>query len=395
MVLLNKYKKVQEELGIIGQSEKIREVVELVMSIAPTDITVLITGESGTGKEVIARAIHQLSPRRSSNMISVNCGAIPEGLLESELFGHEKGAFTGAVSLKKGFFELADGGTIFLDEIGEMPVHTQVKLLRVLETGEFMRVGSGELRKVDVRVVAATNRDLGKMVAQKMFRKDLYYRLKAVSITLPPLRERKEDIPLLIDHFTKEVLKNSNLQFAGFTDDAIELLKQYHWPGNVRELRNFVETAIVLARGEPITAELVREHLTQMHEPVEISPALPMPVSGSREDAERELVYKALVSIGLEMKEMKSILMQLYDRIDQLNYENQVVYASVENENDGVPIKPLDELEKAVIEKALQHFNGNRRRVAKALNISERTLYRKIKEYNLVQKDDEYEEVDD
>ena len=395
LVLLNKYKKVQEELGIIGQSEKIREVVELVMSIAPTDITVLITGESGTGKEVIARAIHQLSPRRSSNMISVNCGAIPEGLLESELFGHEKGAFTGAVSLKKGFFELADGGTIFLDEIGEMPVHTQVKLLRVLETGEFMRVGSGELRKVDVRVVAATNRDLGKMVAQKMFRKDLYYRLKAVSITLPPLRERKEDIPLLIDHFTKEVLKNSNLQFAGFTDDAIELLKQYHWPGNVRELRNFVETAIVLARGEPITAELVREHLTQMHEPVEISPALPMPVSGSREDAERELVYKALVSIGLEMKEMKSILMQLYDRIDQLNYENQVVYASVENENDGVPIKPLDELEKAVIEKALQHFNGNRRRVAKALNISERTLYRKIKEYNLVQKDDEYEEVDD
>ena len=156
-----------------------------------------------------------------------------------------------------------------------------------------------------------------------------------------------------------------------------------------------METAIVLARGEPITAELVREHLTQMHEPVEISPALPMPVSGSREDAERELVYKALVSIGLEMKEMKSILMQLYDRIDQLNYENQVVYASVENENDGVPIKPLDELEKAVIEKALQHFNGNRRRVAKALNISERTLYRKIKEYNLVQKDDEYEEVDD
>jgi transcriptional regulator with PAS, ATPase and Fis domain len=394
LVLLNKYKKVQEELGIIGQSEKIREVVELIMSIAPTDITVLITGESGTGKEVIARAIHQLSPRKSNNMISVNCGAIPEGLLESELFGHEKGAFTGAISLKKGFFELADGGTIFLDEIGEMPIHTQVKLLRVLETGEFMRVGSGELRKVDVRVVAATNRNLGKMVAQKMFRKDLYYRLKAVSITLPPLRERKEDIPLLIEHFTKEVLKNSNLRFAGFTDDAIELLRQYHWPGNVRELRNFVETAIVLAKGEPISAQLVREHLAQMHEPIEVSPALPIPISGSKEDSERELVYKALVSIGLEMKEMKSILMQLYDRIEQLNYENQVVYASVENENDGIPIKPLEELERAVIEKALHQFNGNRRRVAKALNISERTLYRKIKEYNLIQKDDEYEEID-
>ncbi len=393
-MLLNKYKKVQEELGIIGQSEKIREVVELIMSIAPTDITVLITGESGTGKEVIARAIHQLSPRKSNNMISVNCGAIPEGLLESELFGHEKGAFTGAISLKKGFFELADGGTIFLDEIGEMPIHTQVKLLRVLETGEFMRVGSGELRKVDVRVVAATNRNLGKMVAQKMFRKDLYYRLKAVSITLPPLRERKEDIPLLIEHFTKEVLKNSNLRFAGFTDDAIELLRQYHWPGNVRELRNFVETAIVLAKGEPISAQLVREHLAQMHEPIEVSPALPIPISGSKEDSERELVYKALVSIGLEMKEMKSILMQLYDRIEQLNYENQVVYASVENENDGIPIKPLEELERAVIEKALHQFNGNRRRVAKALNISERTLYRKIKEYNLIQKDDEYEEID-
>ena len=394
MVILNKYKKIQEELGIIGESEATREVVELVMSIAPTTISVLITGESGSGKEVFARALHQLSPRKNKSMISVNCGAIPEGLLESELFGHEKGAFTGAISTKKGFFELADGGTIFLDEIGEMPIQTQVRLLRVLETGEFMRVGSGELRTVDARVVAATNRDLGRMVQQKQFRKDLYYRLKAVTIFLPPLRERREDIPLLIEKFTTDVLKNENLSFAGYTEEALDMLRRYNWPGNVRELRNFVETAIVLARGQKVNSQMVREQLSHNDEHVEVANALPMPLGITREDAERELVYKALVSIGLEMKEMKSMLMQLFERIDHNYSENNVVYSPVEPETEHIQIKPLDEMEREIIEKALDRYNGNRRKVARALNISERTLYRKIKEYDLVRKDDEYDDED-
>lgn len=394
MVILNKYKKIQDELGIIGESEATREVVELVMSIAPTTISVLITGESGSGKEVFARALHQLSPRKNKSMISVNCGAIPEGLLESELFGHEKGAFTGAISTKKGFFELADGGTIFLDEIGEMPIQTQVRLLRVLETGEFMRVGSGELRMVDARVVAATNRDLGRMVQQKQFRKDLYYRLKAVTIFLPPLRERREDVPLLIEKFTKDVLKNENLTFAGYTEEALDMLRRYNWPGNVRELRNFVETAIVLARGQKVNSQMVREQLSHNDDHVEVANALPMPLGITREDAERELVYKALVSIGLEMKEMKSMLMQLFERIDHNYSENNVVYSPVEPETEHIQIKPLDEMEREIIEKALDRYNGNRRKVARALNISERTLYRKIKEYDLVRKEDEYDDED-
>ena len=216
MALLNKYKKIQEDLNIIGDSEKMREVIEQVMSVAPTNISVLVTGESGVGKEIVAKAIHTLSPRKEKQIISVNCGAIPEGLLESELFGHEKGAFTGAISMKKGYFELADGGTIFLDEIGETPLQTQVKLLRVLESGEFMRVGSGDLRKVDVRIITATNRDLAEMVRMNYFRKDLYYRLKAVTIHVPPLRERREDIKLLLNHFIDETTKNNNVDFLSF-----------------------------------------------------------------------------------------------------------------------------------------------------------------------------------
>jgi transcriptional regulator with PAS, ATPase and Fis domain len=384
LVILNKYKKIQEELGIIGQSEQIRELVELIISIAPTNISVLITGESGTGKEVFAKAIHQLSPRKGENLISVNCGAIPEGILESELFGHEKGAFTGAVATKKGYFELADDGTILLDEIGEMSIQTQVKLLRVLETGEFMRVGSGELRNVNVRVIAATNRDLGQMVKQKLFRKDLYYRLKAVAMYIPPLRERREDIPLLLNSFVDDILHKGNIEFAGFTEDAMETLYHYSWAGNVRELLNFTETIVILARGEKVTSQMVRDHLYHYEEPVEVPTTLPMPVGINVEDAERELVYKALVSLGLEIKEMKGMLLKFLERFNG-PFKEGVVYEPVETHRSGdAEIKPLDELERETIEKALDKFRGNRRKVARALNISERTLYRKIKEYDLI-----------
>jgi transcriptional regulator with PAS, ATPase and Fis domain len=378
MVLLDKYKKVQEDLNIIGNSEKMREVIEQVMSVAPTNISVLVTGESGVGKEVIAKAIHQLSPRRDKQMISFNCGAIPEGLLESELFGHEKGAFTGAISTKKGYFELADGGTIFLDEIGETPIQTQVKLLRVLESGEFMRVGSGELRRVDVRVIAATNRELGEMVRSKYFRKDLYYRLKAVTIYVPPLRERREDIPLLLDHFVQQAMENNKIQFEGFSEEALAIIKSYNWMGNIRELKNFVDSIVILSAGKKVTAELVREHLMGYEEISDGSSLLPVHVKTDVDQAERELIYKALLSLGVEIRDMKQILLNMNQNIN-----HQVMQGEVEDVTYGEEIQPMDEVEKQMIKKALIKYHGNKRKAAQALQISERTLYRKLKDYDL------------
>ncbi len=381
---MDKYRKIQDELGIVGQSETIRELLDMILSIAPTNISVLITGESGVGKEVFAKAIHRLSPRRQKPMISVNCGAIPEGLLESELFGHERGAFTGAIATKKGYFELADGGTIFLDEIGEMPLPVQVKLLRVLENGEFMRIGSAELRQVDVRIIAATNRNLDEMVQHGEFRKDLYYRLKAVSLHIPPLRERKEDIPLLLHHFVEEVSGRNQIEFAGFTEDALELIYHYSWPGNVRELKNFVETIVVLAKGQRVTRKMVEDHLQHYEEPVEVHTSLPIPIGKPVDQAERELIYKALVSLGVEMREMKQILLDLANKINGSVQMGIPSTMSGHGAREEIEIKPIDEMEREMIEKALEKFRGNRRKAARALNISERTLYRKIKEYGLV-----------
>jgi transcriptional regulator with GAF, ATPase, and Fis domain len=378
MVLLDKYKKVQEALNIIGDSEKMREVIEQVMSVAPTNISVLVTGESGVGKEVIAKAIHQLSPRRDKQMISFNCSAIPEGLLESELFGHEKGAFTGAITTKKGYFELADGGTIFLDEIGETPLQTQVKLLRVLESGEFMRVGSGELRRVDVRVIAATNRELGEMVRSKYFRKDLYYRLKAVTIYVPPLRERREDIPLLLDHFVQQAVQNNKIQFDGFSEEALAIIKSYNWMGNIRELKNFVDSIVILSAGKRVTSELVREHLVGYEEITDGNSMLPVHVKTNVDQAERELIYKALLSLGVEIRDMKQILLNMNQNIN-----HQVMQGEVEDVTYGEEIQPMDEVEKQMIKKALIKYHGNKRKAAQALQISERTLYRKLKDYDL------------
>ncbi|MCK4893976.1 MAG: sigma-54-dependent Fis family transcriptional regulator [Calditrichia bacterium] len=377
MVVLNKYKKIQEEVGIVGHSEEIREVVELIMSVAPTNISVLITGDSGVGKEVVAKAIHKLSPRKNKMMIAVNCGAIPEGLLESELFGHEKGAYTGAIATKKGYFELADGGTIFLDEIGETPLQTQVKLLRVLESGEFMRVGSGELRKGDVRVITATNRDLSKMVQAKQFRKDLYYRLKAITINIPPLRDRKEDIPLLLKHFIEETVKENNIEFKGFSEEAMRRIEDSDWSGNIRELKNFVESVMVLAAGKEVDISLVKEHLPDHQEVPSSSSSLPVPVHTSVEQAERELIYKALLSLGVEIRDMKQIL------LDFNRNNHQVIQREVEDVQYSDEVQPIEEMEKQLIKKAMIKFNGNKRKAANALKISERTLYRKLKDYEL------------
>ncbi len=376
--------KLQEKLGFYGKSPQIEELLQTITMVAPTDLSVLITGESGTGKEVVANAIHQLSKRKNKPLISVNCGAIPEGILESELFGHEKGSFTGAIAQRKGYFEAADGGTIFLDEIGEMPLNTQVKLLRVLETSEIMRVGGSRPIKVDVRIIAATNKDLETAVENNEFRRDLYFRLKAITLHIPPLRKRKEDIPLLVKKFSEEFARKNQINFKGFAPEAIELLKEYDWPGNVRELKNFVETAIILNKGEIVHSSYVRQALNLQQKFVS-SDNLPVPLNKTPDQAERELIYRTLISLKLDVTEIKQMLAQMIQtQVDFMRRQASFHATPVEAENEQ-EVKPtsLSAMERELIKETLKKFNGNRRKTAKALQISERTLYRKLHEYGL------------
>lgn len=365
----------QQQHGIVGKSVEIQEIVDVVQQVAPTDITVLITGESGVGKEVIARALHAASGRAKKPLVTVNCGAIPEGLMESELFGHEKGSFTSAVETRKGYFEIADGGTIFLDEIGEMPLATQVKLLRVLESGEFMRIGSPTPRTTDVRVIAATNKNLEYEVQQKRFRPDLYFRLRSVNIWIPPLRDRREDIPLLIEHFVKEFSAKNSVQFLGFTDDATHLLMNYDWPGNVRELKNVIESILVLEKGKRVDADDVAKYLqrTQVYSSERL---LPIALNKTVEQAERELIYRALVDLKSDIIALKQMLAG--GRVVQ--QPAGVLEEQSSSDNGSLS---LEDMERRMIEKALQKHRGNRRLAAQDLKISERTLYRKIKEFGL------------
>ena len=364
----------QQDYGIVGQSPEIQEIVDVVRQVAPTDITVLISGESGVGKEVIMNALHSASKRATKALVTVNCGAIPEGLIESELFGHEKGSFTSAMDTRKGYFEIADGGTIFLDEIGETPLGTQVKLLRVLENGEFMRVGASVPRKADVRVIAATNKNLEYEVQQKRFRPDLYFRLRSVNIYVPPLRNRKEDIPLLVEHVIKEFTEKNHIAFEGFTNEATEVLLNYDWPGNVRELRNVLESMVVLENGRRITGDGVRKYLqTQRIESGDRN--LPVRSTRTVEQAERELIYRALLDLKTNIIELKEILAQPPPGTNGSNGHKEVVEV-----NGGLS---LDEMERRMIRNALERHRGNRRLAAKELNISERTLYRKIKDLKL------------
>jgi DNA-binding NtrC family response regulator len=373
----------QKEHGILGNSVEIKEMVDVILQVAPTDITVLITGESGVGKELIAKAIHKASKRAHKPIVSVNAGAIPEGIMESELFGHEKGSFTGATDARKGYFELADGGTIFLDEIGELPVGTQVKFLRVLETGDYMRVGSSVQKKVDVRVIAATNKNLENEVRQGNFRADLFFRLRSINIHIPALREHREDIPLLFNEFAKQVAEKNNITFAGITPDAMELLKHYHWPGNVRELRNVVESMLVIERGKLIDTASVRKYLKDFHDNSE-NRNLPVYAHKTPEQAERELIYRALLEVKNDIMDIKTMLSHRPQQSDVVP-SSQYVEAHIDSDNHetGESFLPLNEMEKRMIVNALDRFHNNRRLASKALNISERTLYRKIKEYGL------------
>ena len=360
----------QRQFGIVGESLEMQELVQVLQHVSPTDITVLITGESGVGKEVIAHAIHGASKRAKKTMVTVNCGAIPEGIIESELFGHEKGSFTGASSERKGYFELADGGTIFLDEIGELPLATQVKFLRILENGEFLRVGSSIARKVDVRVIAATNKDLEQEVRNGNFRQDLFYRLRSVNVRIPALRERKEDIPLLFEKFVEEFTAKNGIKFGGMTPAAVELLQQYYWHGNVRELRNVVESMLVLERGKKLEVEDIRKYLRMPSE----ERNLPMVVSKQNDFDERQLLYRALIELKNDMLDVKNLLKGVLGG-------NGAVSG---NQNNAVQENlSLGEMERRMIETALKKYHNNRRLAADELQISERTLYRKIKEYGI------------
>jgi len=365
----------QQEHGILGASVEMQEIVDVIQQVAPTDITVLITGESGVGKEVVARALHAASKRAKKPLVTVNCGAIPEGLIESELFGHEKGSFTSAVETRKGYFEIADGGTIFLDEIGETPAATQVKLLRVLENGEYARVGSSTPRKSEARVIAATNKNLETEVQQKRFRPDLYFRLRSVNINVPPLRDRRVDIPVLIEQFVNEFSRKNELVFHGFTDDATHVMMNYHWPGNIRELRNVIESILVLEKGKRVDAADVQKYLQRA--PVYGAERnLPMVINKTFEQAERELIYRALVDLKSDIIELKQILA----RGGGVPQEEPAVK---EWTGSGNGTLSLDDMERRLIVRALDKNRGNRRLAAQDLNISERTLYRKIKEFGL------------
>jgi DNA-binding NtrC family response regulator len=382
---------------IIAASEEMRELVSIVRAIAPTSITVLLIGESGTGKEVFAQLLHDLSGR-SGPFVTVNCGAIPEGLIESELFGHEKGAFTGAIGQRKGFFEAAQGGTLFLDEIGEMPLALQVKLLRVLETGTFTRVGSTASLSTDARIIAATNRDLDIDVRAGSFRADLYYRLRAVMLRIPPLRNRREDIPFLIESMLGEfVVRHAITDAAGrpqmplLTPDAIDLLITHEWRGNIRELRNTLEQLVVLSCSPMrdsnrcvITGNDVSRALASSLQDWAMPSGRPLPVAPAapKDQTERELIYRALIELRNEMAEIKSMIAGKATPHEA----NRLALPSGPLPHESVSqsdITPLDELETEAIRHSLAVFNGNRRQAAQALGISERTLYRKMKEKGL------------
>ena len=395
--------RVRRDSGIIGTSEGTELVLEMIVQVAPVDISVLITGESGTGKEMVAKAIHKQSRRSSKPLVTVNCGAIPEGIIESELFGHKKGAFTGAAEDRKGYFEEADNGTVFLDEIGEMPVETQVKLLRVLESGEFMRVGDAKTRKVDVRMIAATNKNLAEETDKGRFRRDLYYRLRTVTIDAPPLRQRLEDIDLLTERFALLFSRSNDIVFRGFSSDAIRVMKQYDWPGNIRELRNFVESVILLEKGNKISSEMVLKHLEPMVGGT--SSNLPVPVDKSSGQAERELILQQLLFLRQDMREIKGLFSGgQIDRSGEVGYIDSgggLNFRALEGDvgnlikSTAIGDMSVKDLEAELISRTLKKFNNNRRKTARALGISERTLYRKINDYGLEKKQKRFKDTDE
>lgn len=389
--------RMKQRFRVIGNSPELNRAIDVAMQVARTDLSVLITGESGSGKDVFPRIIHENSLRKTKKFLAVNCGAIPEGTIDSELFGHVKGAFTNAINDRKGYFADANGGTIFLDEVAELPLATQARLLRVLESGEFIRVGSSDVEKTDVRIVAATNVDLLKAIEQGRFREDLFYRLSTIPIKVPSLRERGNDIPLLFRKFASDCAEKYRMPAVQLTDEARQMLVTYHWPGNIRQLKNITEQISIMAQQRLITADMLRDYL-----PDRQNSMLPMLAGVQHQENsfenEREILYKVLFDLRRDMTDLKA-------KVDGMSQGQQPVQqpVSIITQHENVTSRKsevidddiqdteiyveetlsLDEVEKDMIRRALVKHGGKRRGAAADLNISERTLYRKIKEYNL------------
>ena len=410
---------IKQRFSIIGNDMKLNRALEKAIQVAPTDISVLITGESGVGKEAIPRIIHSLSLRKHGKYIAVNCGAIPEGTIDSELFGHEKGAFTGATATRSGYFEEADGGTIFLDEVGELPLTTQVRLLRVLENGEFIKVGSSIVQKTNVRIVAATNVQMQEAIKKGRFREDLYYRLSTVEIHLPPLRERKDDIHLLFRKFASDFAEKYKMPPIRLTEEAVQLLVNYRWSGNIRQLRNVAEQISVLEQKREINSAILRSYLPDEGNPL---PSVVPQTSHKEGDFsnERELLYKVLFDMKNDLNDLKKLTFELlqHGNSAKVQQENEGLIHRIYGDNRKAETTPasysiipvssveqeshphevvydyeeateetrfsLQEQEREMIRKSLEHNDGKRKEAAKALGISERTLYRKLKQYDMI-----------
>ncbi|MDG2371006.1 MAG: sigma-54 dependent transcriptional regulator [Flavobacteriaceae bacterium] len=412
---------IKQRFGIIGDNSGLNRALEKALRVSVTDISVLVTGESGVGKESIPKIIHQNSPRKHFKYIAVNCGAIPDGTIDSELFGHEKGAFTGATSSRSGYFEVTDGGTIFLDEVGELPLPTQVRLLRVLENGEFIKVGSSKVQKTNVRIVTATNLKMEEAIAKEKFREDLYYRLSTVEINLPPLRDRKEDIPLLFRKFAADFAQKYKMPTLRLDDDAQKLLQNYYWSGNIRQLRNIAEQLSVLEKDRTLSSSTLNNYLPKS---INNLPALiEKKKSNSDFSSEREILYKVLFDMKADLTDLKTLTLDLmrngnssetqeknHNLIQKIYHDNEDKSDIKTIDDDSLNIEksadivknpsnvlkydyaetvveeePLSLLEREIemIKKALIRSKGKRKKAAKELGISERTLYRKIKQYDL------------
>ena len=412
---------VKNRFGIIGNSEPLNRALDVAIQVAPTDITVLITGESGTGKENMPKIIHHYSSRKHHEYIAVNCGAIPEGTIDSELFGHEKGAFTGATDNRKGYFEVADGGTIFLDEVAELPLPTQVRLLRVLETGEFIKVGASKVKKTDVRIIAATNENVQKAIQKGKFREDLFYRLSTVPISLEPLRERKNDIHLLFRKFSADFAEKYRMPGIRLNQKAVDILEKYSWPGNIRQLKNVAEQISVIENSREVDELILTKYLPD----IDSIRNLPMVIDGKKESdnfSERDILYKVLFEMKQDVTEMKRVIVDLLNNNNLSSNEKTALITKLSDsskldggikfdeqrnntvslQEDNISEEPpsynisfqesveieeslsLEEREKELIQKALKKHNGRRKNAAKELGISERTLYRKIKEFEIL-----------
>lgn len=389
--------RIKQRYGIVGNAEGLNRAIDVALKIAPVDLSVLIMGENGVGKEIFPRIIHDNSARKTKKYFAVNCGAIPEGTIDSELFGHEKGAFTGAVEKREGYFSVADGGTLFLDEVGELPLQTQARLLRVLETGEFIPVGSSQVKKTDVRIVAATNVNMDRAISDGKFREDLYYRLNSILITIPPLRERGEDATLLFRKFALDMSEKYKMPPIRLTEDAKAVLMHYSWPGNIRQLRNVAENMSVTAEEREITAEVLRQYIPEERPHNQLVVSDPQVKEHSFEN-EREILYQILFDLRRDVTELKKTVNEqlkgqscdLSDRkgLPAFNshYVDPQTFAEAEEVRDAEETKPilsLEEQEREAIGRVLEQNKGNRKLTAEQLGISERTLYRKIKEYDL------------